>query len=109
MSISVLILTLNEQANLPACLASVRWCDDIVVLDSLSTDQTVEIATREGACVIQRKFDNWASHQNWAMDNIPFKYDWVFYLDADERMTDDLREEIQSISHDSQRQVAAYY
>ncbi len=109
MSISVLILTLNEQDNLPACLASVQWCDDVVVLDSFSTDQTVEIAKREGARVIQRRFDNWALHQNWALDNIPFKYDWIFYIDADERMTDELRAEIQSIASEAKRSEVAYY
>ncbi len=109
MSISVLILTLNEQDNLPACLASVKWCDDVVVLDSFSTDQSVEIAKREGARVIQRRFDNWASHQNWAMDNISFKYDWAFYIDADERMTDELRAEIQSIASEAKRPEVAFY
>jgi glycosyltransferase involved in cell wall biosynthesis len=109
MSLSILILTLNEQENLPGCLKSVKWCDDIVVLDSLSTDETVDIAKREGGRVIQRKFDNWAAHQNWAIDNIPFKYEWVFYLDADERMTDELREEILSIAHNAQRLEVAYY
>src|ERR1051325_5497682 len=108
MSLSILILTLNEQENLPGCLKSVKWCDDIVVLDSLSTDETVDIAKREGGRVIQRKFDNWAAHQNWAIDNIPFKYEWVFYLDADERMTDELREEILSIAHNAQTQEVAY-
>lgn len=57
--ISVLILTLNEEANLPRCLESVSWCDDIVVLDSYSNDRTVEIARAAGARVIQRRFDNW--------------------------------------------------
>lgn len=76
MSLTVLILTLNEQENLPACLASLKWWDDIIAHDSLSTDRTVDIAKREGARVIQREFDNCASHQNWAMVNIPYKYEW---------------------------------
>ena len=109
MSVSILILTLNEELNLPTCLEALKWCDDIVVFDSFSTDHTVDIAYAEGSRVIQRKFDNWAAHQNWAMENIPFKYDWVFYLDADERMTDELREEILSIARNEQRQEVAYY
>lgn len=88
--ISVLILTKNEEKDLPGCLESVAWCDDVHVLDSFSTDGTVEIADSAGAQVTQRQFDNWAAHQNWALANVPFKYPWVFYLDADERMSAEL-------------------
>jgi glycosyltransferase involved in cell wall biosynthesis len=107
--ISVLILTLNEDSNLPSCLGSVSWCDDIVVLDSFSTDRTPSVAQEFGARVIQRKFDNWASHQNWAMANIRFKHKWVFYLDADERMTEDLRQEICAIAADQNEDRVAFY
>jgi glycosyltransferase involved in cell wall biosynthesis len=89
--ISVLILTKNEQQDLPACLASVRWCDDIHVFDSYSTDQTVEIAKAAGCSVTQRYFDNWAAHQNWGMENLQFKNQWVLYIDADERVSTELR------------------
>ena len=88
--ISVLILTKNEQQDLPACLQSVAWSDDIHVYDSVSSDRTVEIAQAFGATVTQRPFDNWASHQNWGLQNIAFKHPWVFYIDADERMTPEL-------------------
>jgi glycosyltransferase involved in cell wall biosynthesis len=88
--ISVLILTKNEQQDLPGCLASVAWSDDIHVYDSYSTDATLEIAKAAGARVTQRVFDNWAAHQNWGLQNIAFKYPWVFYIDADERMTPEL-------------------
>lgn len=88
--ISVLILTKNEQQDLPGCLASVAWCDDIHVYDSLSTDRTVEIAEAAGATVTKRAFDNWAAHQNWGLQNIAFKHPWVFYIDSDERMTPEL-------------------
>ena len=87
---SVLILTRNEERDLPACLASVSWCDDIHVYDSFSTDRTVEIAAAAGATVTQRSFDNWSAHQNWGLRNLRFKYPWVFYIDADERMSDEL-------------------
>jgi glycosyltransferase involved in cell wall biosynthesis len=90
--ISVLILTKNEEQDLPGCLESVSWCDDIHVFDSYSTDNTVEIAMNAGARVTQRQFDNWAEHQNWGLKNIPFKYDWVFYIDADERISAGLKE-----------------
>jgi len=94
MSVSVFILTLNEEINLDACLESVAWCDDIVVLDSLSTDRTVEIARARGARVVKRAFDNWSAHQNWAVQNIEFQHPWVFYLDADERCDSELRDEV---------------
>jgi glycosyltransferase involved in cell wall biosynthesis len=94
LSVSILILTLNEEINVADCIASVRWSDDIVVLDSYSTDKTEEIATSHAARVIKRKFDNWSSHQNWALEHIKFKYPWVFYIDADERCPHELAEEI---------------
>ncbi len=90
--ISVLVLTKNEEQDLPGCLASVAWSDDVHVLDSMSTDRTVEIARELGAQVIQREFGNWAAHQNWALANVPFRHPWVFYIDADERVTPKLRD-----------------
>ncbi len=93
--ISVLILTRNEEQNLPDCLRSVAWSDDIHVLDSISSDRTVEIAQAANARVTQRPFDNWAAHQNWALANLPFRHPWVFYLDADERVTPELADEMQ--------------
>lgn len=90
MTISVLILTKNEQQDLPGCLRSVAWCDDIHVYDSLSSDETVAIAERFGATVTRRPFDNWAAHQNWGLRNIAFRHPWLFYIDADERMTGEL-------------------
>ena len=93
--ISVLILTRNEEQNLPSCLASVAWSDDIHVLDSMSTDNTVAIATTAGAKVTRRAFDNWSSHQNWALENLPFRHPWVFYIDADELATPELAEAMQ--------------
>lgn len=90
---SVVILTLNEERNLPLCLASVRGCDDVVVLDSGSTDRTVEIARAAGAQVFTREFDNFAGQRNFAQQTIPFRHPWVFHLDADEQMTPDLEKE----------------
>lgn len=89
-NVSVLILTKNEEADLPACLASVAWSDDVHVFDSFSDDGTVALAKSFGATVTQRPFDDWSSHQNWGLQNIRFKYPWVFYLDADERVTTEL-------------------
>jgi hypothetical protein len=88
--ISVLILTKNEERDLPGCLESVSWSDDVHVFDSESSDRTTEIAAGFGAHVTTRPFDNWSAHQNWGLRNIPFRYPWVFYLDADERVTPEL-------------------
>jgi glycosyltransferase involved in cell wall biosynthesis len=90
-AVSILILTKNEEQDLPRCLESVGWSDDIIVYDSFSTDQTCLIAARFGARVVQRVFDNWAAHQNWGLQNLPFKNEWVFYIDADERMSPELK------------------
>lgn len=98
MTISIFIQTLNEEQNLPGLLESVSWADDIVVLDSLSTDRTREISEAAGARWFERAYDGRGNHQNWAMENIEFKHRWVFYLDADERMTPELRAEIEQIA-----------
>lgn len=84
---SIVILTLNEAANLPACLASTAGCDDVIVLDSGSTDGTAAIARAAGARVFVNRFENFARQRNHAHDAIPFKYDWVFHLDADETLS----------------------
>lgn len=109
MSVSILLLTLNEERNLRACLESVSRFNDVVVLDSYSSDRTVELAAASGARVVQRTFDNWAAHQNWALENIAFKHPWVFYLDADERMTTELADEISMIASDPFTCEGAFY
>jgi glycosyltransferase involved in cell wall biosynthesis len=108
-SISILILTLNEQSNIEAVLDSVRNFKDVVVYDSYSIDNTVAIAEERGARIVQRKFDNWATHQNWALANIEFLNPWVFYLDADERMTPSLEQEIAGIATDPADAHVGYY
>ncbi|MBY0586494.1 glycosyltransferase family 2 protein [bacterium] len=94
MGLSILILTYNEEANLPACLDSIREFSDIVVLDSFSTDSTVELARERGCRVFQRKFDDFGSQRNYALDQIPFEHDWLFQLDADERFTPEFTREV---------------
>lgn len=92
--VSALVLTLNEEINIGECLDSLAWCDDIIVLDSGSTDRTRSTAAAKGARIVAREFDNWASHQNWAVSRIGFRHPWVLYLDADERCPPDLRDEV---------------
>ena len=92
--ISVLILTRNEEQDLPGCLASVAWCDDVHVFDSESTDRTAEIASSRGARVTVQAFKGYASQRNAAL-RLPFRHGWILVLDADERPTPDLCAEMQ--------------
>ncbi len=85
--VSVVILTLNEEKNIATCLESCRWCDDVHVLDSGSTDRTQDIAREWGAQVHVNSFVSFGLQRNWVIDNIPCKHPWHFHLDADERFT----------------------
>jgi glycosyltransferase involved in cell wall biosynthesis len=105
--ISVLILTKNEQTDLPGCLQSVQWCDDIHVLDSGSTDGTCDLARGFGAKVTVKTYPDSdrpfggdeSAHRNWSLRNIPFKYAWLLLLDADERVTPELAASIKRMAN----------
>ncbi len=105
--ISVLILTKNEERDLPHCMHSVEWSNDIHVFDSLSTDQTVQIARSFGAKVSERKFDGYASQRNAALQNLRFTNRWVLILDADERVPRHLHDELAAFAADAPSDVAA--
>ncbi len=104
--ISVLILTRNEEVNLPRALASVNWSKDLVVVDSGSTDQTVAIAEKAGARVLTRPFDNFANQRNFGLTEAGLKYEWVLHLDADEEVPAELRQELQELARSGTK--AAY-
>lgn len=91
--LSVVILTKNEEADLPACLASVSWSTDVIVFDSFSTDRTIDIAKSAGARVYQRVFDDYATQRNASLA-VSFEHPWVLILDADERIGLDLKAEL---------------
>ena len=96
--VSFLIPVKNEEANLPRCLASIAWADEIWVVDSQSTDATAEIATAAGAKVVQFHFNGrWPKKRNWALETLAFKHDWVFIIDADETLPPEAEEEIRGI------------
>lgn len=97
MKISVLILTLNEEANIGFCLDSLAWCDDIVVLDSFSDDRTVQIAEEKAARVFQRRFDDYASQRNFGLKEISYSNQWVLMVDADEIVSERLEKEIRDL------------
>ena len=95
MPLSVIVPIKNEAANLPRCLGSVQWADEIFVVDSQSTDGSAEIAERHGAKVVQFRFNGtWPKKKNWALENLPFKNEWVFVLDADEALPGGAQKEI---------------
>lgn len=93
--LSVIILTYNEEKNIGDCLQSVRsLTDDVFVVDSGSTDRTVEIARSFGANVIHHPFENYSQQRNWALQHLPVQHEWVLNLDADHRMTELLRKNL---------------
>lgn len=93
--VSVLIPAKNEEANLPACLESVARADQVFVVDSQSTDRSIEISERYGANVVQFHFNGrWPKKKNWSLENLPFRNEWVLIVDCDERITPELWDEI---------------
>ena len=93
--VSVIIITLNEEKNIEQCLQSVyEWTEDIHIVDSNSTDRTVELAEKYTSNIHTTEEGHWANIRNWAMSNIPLKYEWVIFVDADEWLTNELKEEI---------------
>lgn len=107
--ISIVIITRNEERNLPGCLESVGWCDDVIVIDSFSTDSTVRVATEAGARVVQRPFKDFADQRNHAHEARLPKYPWVFHLDADEHFTPELRAECLALAANDDHAVDGYY
>ena len=94
-NLSIIILTYNEEANLNTCLEAARLIsDDIIIIDSFSSDSTKEIASKYNTKFIQNKFVNQGIQFNWALDNVEIKYNWILRLDADETLTNESIEEI---------------
>lgn len=96
--VSVVVLTFNEERNLAACLDSVRtWAAQVFVVDSGSTDATVALARGRGAEVVTHPFETHANQWQWALATLPFQTDWVLGLDADQRVTPSLAEQIATL------------
>jgi glycosyltransferase involved in cell wall biosynthesis len=94
--VSVLIPAKNEQENLSACLASVAIADEVFVVDSQSSDRSIEISESHGAQVVQFQFNGrWPKKKNWSLENLPFRNEWVLIVDCDERITPELWDEIE--------------
>lgn len=93
--VSVIILTYNEEKNIEACLESLQgWVDEIFVVDSDSSDNTLEIAKKYTDKIFENPFDNYSQQRNWALGNLPLKTEWVMNIDADHRITPELRDEM---------------
>lgn len=92
--LSIIILTKDEELNIRACLESVKWANEIFIVDSFSSDRTIEIARNFTDKIYQREFTGYAAQKNWALDNLPLSNDWILSLDADEQVTPELRDEI---------------
>ncbi len=109
-SVSILIPIKNEAHNLPRCLGSVTWADEVFVVDSSSIDGSQEIAERAGAIVVQFDFNGtWPKKKNWALENLPFRNEWVFILDADEVLPPGAEAEFRSIVEGSGHPVDGYW
>jgi glycosyltransferase involved in cell wall biosynthesis len=96
--VSVLVPIRNEAGNLSRCLNSVSWADEILVVDSQSTDGSVRVAEEHGARVVQFEFNGtWPKKKNWALENLPFRHEWVLILDADEVLPPEAGPEIAAV------------
>lgn len=91
--ISIYILTYNEEIDIAACIESAMLSDDVIVVDSVSSDRTIEIANRYPVRIVQHKFESHGQQRTWMLQSVPAKHDWVYILEADERMTPELFQE----------------
>jgi glycosyltransferase involved in cell wall biosynthesis len=107
--VSVLILTHNEELNVADCLESVQWAAEVFVVDSLSSDRTVEISTALGARVYPHPFEGFADQRNWAIENLRFAHEWILMLDADERVPAALAEEIREVVAQDGHPYSGFY
>ncbi len=106
--VSVIVAARNEEKNLPRCLESLRSIGEVYVIDSGSTDSTVEIARTYGAKVVQFHYQGgWPKKRQWAMENLSLAFDWIFLVDADEALTPELAEEIRCAIQNPT--IAGYY
>jgi glycosyltransferase involved in cell wall biosynthesis len=107
--ISVIVLTYNEEANLAVCLNSLAQLSaEIFIVDSGSTDRTIEIANNFGCQIVSNPWKNHAEQMNWAIRELPIKTEWIMRLDADERLTPELAQELKEALPQSPSLVSAY-
>lgn len=108
--ISVIILTYNEEKNIEECLKSIfEWANSVIIVDSFSNDKTLEIAKQYTDKIYQHPFETQAKKFNWALDNLAINTEWVMRLDADERITKELAEEICSLIPNLSSEITGLY
>jgi len=107
--ISVIILTRNEELDLPRCLDSLRWCDDVHVVDSGSTDSTVAIARRYNAKVSVNPFVSFGLQRNWSLDHCALQHPWILFLDADEVANDAFVTAVKKAINEAPETTAGFY
>jgi glycosyltransferase involved in cell wall biosynthesis len=108
--VSVFILTYNESVNIRRCLESLRgFSDDIVIVDSFSTDDTLEICRQFGSRIFQHEFVNHALQCNWALESIEFRYDWILRLDSDEILPERLKAELNHLAASTNHDITGVY
>jgi len=108
--ISFLILTYNEELNIRHTLENIKEvADEILILDSYSNDNTISIVKKYGAKVYYRKFDNFSAQRKFAFSNIPITYDWIFVIDADEILTDELKKELKETINNENNGFDAFF
>jgi glycosyltransferase involved in cell wall biosynthesis len=107
--VCVLIITSNEELNIEQALRSVcGWARGVWIVDSYSTDRTVSIAQKYSCSIVQHRFEGYAEQWNWALDNLPFESEWIFVLDADEWLPEDLKTEIDQLLGRAPRENGFY-
>jgi len=106
--VSVLIMTKNEEMNIRACLESVKWADEIIVVDSQSSDRTLKIVKEYTDKIYQYAWNGKNPKKNWSLEAPKFFHDWILMIDADERATIGFKAEIEKIVSDSANQYAGY-
>jgi glycosyltransferase involved in cell wall biosynthesis len=108
--ITFIVPTRNEERNIAKALETIcPWADQVFVLDSFSEDRTCEVAARMGATVVQHHFINFSAQKNWALAHLPLNNMWVFFLDADERISPKLRAELTRVIEDDSGDINGYY
>jgi glycosyltransferase involved in cell wall biosynthesis len=107
--VSVVILTKNEEINLGRCLTSLKWCDDIHVVDSGSKDGTLAIAEESTAAVYHHPFSSFGAQRNWSLENCALKNEWVLFLDADEETDGVFVSALESAVAAATENVAGFY
>jgi glycosyltransferase involved in cell wall biosynthesis len=108
--VTVVILTYNEEIHIRRAIENVRgWAVDVFVVDSHSTDRTAELAEEAGARVFLHAFENYAAQREWALRELPYRTEWMLFLDADELVSAELKEEVRAVLPHAPDEVGGYY